>query len=134
MWPQKSVKMFSNVKKHKLYYKQYCKILSKVIKEAKRFYYKEIITKSNNKIKTMWNIINKEIGNSTNENSIKSLRINNHTVYIQASIPNEFNNYFSNIVDGSGIKEINENAEDACLLQYLFKYFKQPFKVLNWSY
>ena len=82
----------------------------------------------------MWNIIHKEIGNSTNENNIKSLRINNHTVYNQASIANEFNNYFSNIVDSSGIKEINENAEDACPLQYLFKYFKQTFKVMNWPY
>src|SRR5215510_4597001 len=122
----------SNEKKHKLYYKQYCKILSKVIKEAKKLYYKEIITKSKNKMKTMWNIIHKELGNSTNENNIKSLRINNHTVYNQASIANEFDNYFSNRVDSSGIKEINENAEDACPLQYLFKYFKQLFKVMNW--
>jgi hypothetical protein len=29
----------------KLYYKQYCKILSKDIKEAKKLYYKEVITK-----------------------------------------------------------------------------------------
>ena len=35
--------------KHKVYYKNYCKILSKVIKEAKRLYYKEVITKSKNK-------------------------------------------------------------------------------------
>jgi hypothetical protein len=71
----------NNKIEHKLYYKQYRKILSKVIKEAKKLYYKEIITKSKNKMKTMWNIIHKEIGNSTNENNIKSLRINNHTVY-----------------------------------------------------
>jgi len=42
---------------HKLYYKHYCKILSKVIKETKKLYYKEIITKSKNKMKTTWNII-----------------------------------------------------------------------------
>jgi hypothetical protein len=66
---------------HKLYYKQYCKILSKVIKEVKKLYYKEIIPKLKNKMKTMWNMIHKEIDNSTNENNIKSLRINNHTVY-----------------------------------------------------
>jgi hypothetical protein len=44
---------------HKLYYKKYCKILPKVIKEAKKLYYMEItsITKSKNKMKTTWNII-----------------------------------------------------------------------------
>ena len=57
--------------KLKLYYKHYCKILSKVIKEAKRLYYKEVITKSKNKRKTTWNIIHKEKGNLTNENDIK---------------------------------------------------------------
>jgi hypothetical protein len=78
----------NNEMEHKLYYKQYCKILSKVIKEAKKLYYKKIITKSKNKIKTTWNIIHKATGNSTNENNIKSLRINNHTVYNQISIVN----------------------------------------------
>ena len=29
--------------KHKLYYKQYCKMLTKVIKEVKKLYYKETI-------------------------------------------------------------------------------------------
>jgi len=36
----------NNEMKHKLYYKQYCKILTKVIKEAKKLYYKEGISKS----------------------------------------------------------------------------------------
>jgi len=35
----------SNDLECKLYYKHYCKILSKVIKEAKKLYYKENITK-----------------------------------------------------------------------------------------
>jgi len=60
----------SNELEHKLYYKHYCKILSKVIKEAKKLYYKDIITKSKNKMKTTWNIIHKEISNPTNENNI----------------------------------------------------------------
>jgi hypothetical protein len=31
-------------------------------------------------MKTTWNIIHKEKSNPTNENNIKSLKINNHTV------------------------------------------------------
>jgi hypothetical protein len=56
---------------HKLHYKYYCKILSKVINEVKKLYYKEVITKSKSKMKTTWNIINKGKGNLTNENNIK---------------------------------------------------------------
>ena len=44
----------------KNYYKQYCKILAKVIKEAKRSMYKNQIKNSTNKIKTIWNIIKME--------------------------------------------------------------------------
>jgi len=53
----------NNEMEHKLYYKHYCKILSKVITEAKKSYYKEVITKSKNKMKTTWNIIHKETYN-----------------------------------------------------------------------
>jgi uncharacterized protein (DUF1786 family) len=50
----------NNEKEHKLYYKHYRKILSKAIKEEKKLYYKEVITKSKNKMKATWNIIHKE--------------------------------------------------------------------------
>jgi hypothetical protein len=40
----------------KLYYKCYCSILKKVIREAKRKYYNQLISSSDNKIKTTWKI------------------------------------------------------------------------------
>jgi len=49
---------------------------------VKKLYYKEVITNSKNKMKTTWNIIHKEKGNLTNENNIKSLRINIIIQYI----------------------------------------------------
>jgi hypothetical protein len=42
------------------YYKQYCKILSRVIIEAKRSKYNKQIINSTNKVKTTWNIIKSE--------------------------------------------------------------------------
>jgi hypothetical protein len=42
------------------YYKCYCNILSRVIKEAKKHYYDNQIKISTNKNKTMWDIINTE--------------------------------------------------------------------------
>ena len=46
----------SNDRSLKIYYKQYCKILTKVIKEAKKYTYNNQINKSTNKSKTTWNI------------------------------------------------------------------------------
>jgi len=85
-------------------------------------------------MKTTWNIIHKEISNQTNENNIKSLKINNHIVHNQISIANEFNNYFLNIAGSTSTKGINEKKEEASTLQYLFEYFNQPFKYISWSY
>ena len=48
----------SNNSTLKQYYKAYCKILVKVIKEAKRMTLNKTILKSSNKTKTTWNIIN----------------------------------------------------------------------------
>ena len=53
----------SNDPKAKVHYIKYCKILRKVIKEAKKQHYNGLIPRSDNKIKTAWNIINKERGN-----------------------------------------------------------------------
>ena len=41
-----------------LYYKSYCSILKRVIRETKRVYFKHLIETSENKTKAMWNIIN----------------------------------------------------------------------------
>ena len=70
----------------KIYYKHYCKILTKVLKEAKKLYYKDIIDKSKNKIKTTWNIIHKETMNQPDDSNIKSLKINNYITQNQKSI------------------------------------------------
>jgi hypothetical protein len=40
------------------YYKTYCKILSKVIKEAKKYHFNRLIKNSDNKMKTIWDIAN----------------------------------------------------------------------------
>ena len=58
-------------------------------------------------MKITWNIIHKEKGNLTNENNIKSLRINNHTVHNQISIANELNDYFLNTAGSISNTRIN---------------------------
>ena len=46
----------------KIYYKQYCKVLSRVILAAKKLHYNKIILNSKNKMKSTWKIIHEEIG------------------------------------------------------------------------
>jgi hypothetical protein len=47
----------SNNPHMRAYYIKYCKILNRVIKVAKRQHYCGLIAKSDNKIKSTWNII-----------------------------------------------------------------------------
>jgi hypothetical protein len=117
---------------HPIHYKRYCKILSTVIKEAKKLYYKEVITKSKNKMKTTWNIIRKETNKLTNKHNIKSLRIEDHVIHNQITIVNKLDNYF--LAGSVSNKRINEKGEDASPLQNLFKCFNQPFKDISLPY
>ena len=70
----------------KNYYKQYCRTLASVIKEAKRCMYNNQIINSTNKTKTTWNII------KTETNRLKgptTLTINSYQ-----NSPEAFNKYF----------------------------------------
>jgi hypothetical protein len=50
----------SNDVSFKLYYNKYCTILTKVIRCAKKLHYNNMILNAKNKMKTTWQIINKE--------------------------------------------------------------------------
>jgi hypothetical protein len=46
----------------KQYYKKHCRILTKTIRSAKKLHYNNIISRSKNRIKSTWKIINNECG------------------------------------------------------------------------
>ena len=52
----------------KIYYKTYCSILRRVIREAKRLHYNRLIVSAEDRIKATWNIINRETGRKNNNN------------------------------------------------------------------
>ena len=83
----------------KKFYKDYCKILTEVIKEAKKLYYDAQIISSNNKMKKTWDIINLETHRKTNNGEIQSLKIEDKYVTNQQSIAESFNTYFLSVVD-----------------------------------
>jgi hypothetical protein len=90
----------------KKYYKQYCKILAKVIKEANMYTYNNRIHKSTNKIQTTWNIIKKETNRHKNLTTLTDYHIS----------PEVFNNYFLTISEKI-IKNIRSNKKNPQYLQ-----------------
>jgi hypothetical protein len=70
-----------------------------VIKKAKRMEYDKLILNSHNKIKTTWNIINKESGIKNNSNNIQALDVDGKKVIGQQSIAETFNEYFVTITE-----------------------------------
>jgi regulator of sigma D len=70
----------------KLQYKRYCKILTDVIKTAKKKQYVKLIvkliSKSKNKAKTTWKIIKKIGNNSENILQYISNKMQHYTVYL----------------------------------------------------
>jgi hypothetical protein len=89
----------------KIYYKQYCRILTRVISVAKR-----MILKSNNKVKSTWRIINEEKGNIKSTKGIHSIMIGEKVVVTnQEKIATAFNKYFLSIAD-SIIPENNNHT------------------------
>jgi hypothetical protein len=89
-----------------LYYKQYCKILSKVILTATKLFYDSKIASSSNKMKTTWEIVKKETGNKNCSHKMHALEVNNEKITDQNAIENSFNKYFASIAD-----KITENLE-----------------------
>ena len=78
------------------YYKTYSKILTEVIKTAKKLHFNQLIKHSTNKTKTMWKLVKLEIN--------KQETIDNFPPYIEGKLvkdyyelANMFNNYFINV-------------------------------------
>jgi exonuclease III len=92
------------------YYKQYCVILKKVILNAKKMYYNDIIQKSNNKMKASWNIINNEKGKSKNKSNITQIVDEDIVITNHKQIANFFNNHFLTVANMNNA--FNSNGHD----------------------
>ncbi|PNF30772.1 hypothetical protein B7P43_G06180, partial [Cryptotermes secundus] len=89
----------SNDPRLKSHYKMYCKILSKVIKEAKQNNYNSQILKSNNKIKTTWDIVKVESGKKSVNEDVQSLNIEGKSTNNPQAIASAFNEYFLSLAE-----------------------------------
>jgi hypothetical protein len=80
--------------KFKDYYKKYCKVLSQVIRTAKKMHLDLLINQSTNKVKTTWNIIKTLTNNDTNNETI-----NIDKTHYNQNIANDFNLYFASVAN-----------------------------------
>jgi hypothetical protein len=120
------------------YYKDYCRILSKVVNQAKRITYEKRVRDSKNITKATWNIINTEIckkARKTKDN-IKALCIQGKRTTNLNTIVDAFNNYFIKIADNIHSKRIEKDMNSTHLLStnksenymsYMSKVFDSPF-------
>jgi len=83
-----------NDPKAKAHYIKYCRILKKVIKEAKKQFYDSLMAKSDNKIKATWNIIKNEIGRMHPIEQVPSSLVNIGKLKVPTTVANTFNNIF----------------------------------------
>jgi hypothetical protein len=75
-------------------YRKYCKILTQVNKEAKRMHFNKLIVESDNKIKTVWKIVEKETGKQSTDIEIPPIKINDTIVNDSKHTANSFITYF----------------------------------------
>jgi hypothetical protein len=101
----------NNDPKYKAHYITYCRILKKVMKEAKKQHYNRLIAKCNNKIKTIWNIIKKETGKVHSMEQVPFLLMNNEELTDPKNMANTFNTFFLTITEKLNIQQVEK--EDA---------------------
>jgi hypothetical protein len=109
------------------YYKNYCKILTNVIKMAKKNYYNRVLDHSNNKVKTAWNIIKSTSNIKPSAQNTTSIKINNKLSSDGQVIAETFNKYFVSAAQRNLIKNLNMNSSSENPISYLDRAFNQPF-------
>ncbi|PNF22769.1 hypothetical protein B7P43_G06670 [Cryptotermes secundus] len=108
----------------KLYYKRYCKILVRVIREAKRLYYQKLIINSENKIQVTWKIINKESGKNQVSDKVTELQVGESRVTDPKELVRIFNKHFITVTKNLATK--NADKSEAIKLLNNLKYDNLP--------
>jgi hypothetical protein len=112
----------SNDPELKTCYKNYCKILSKVIVTAETLYYSNKLSNSENKSKITWSIIKTITNNKKNVNTISMMKVNDKLTPNHQIIADNFNNCFAsiaaNINKDSYANNINFNSNINSPLSY----------------
>jgi hypothetical protein len=113
----------------KIHHRKYCKILTQVIREAKRMHYNKQILESNNKAKAVWKIVKKETGKHSTEEVTPSIKINDNAIQNPKLLANTFNIYFLTIIERMNNNTTTLTTEDAT--KYLTEAIPKTFPNIN---
>ena len=109
------------------YFKDYCQILSKVIKEAKGMECDRHISNSNYVMRNSWKLINKELGKDHKNDGIQSVNINGRSTSNHKIIADASNMHFTTIPD-----LINQNINaNYCLIKTSVNNHNKPSSSLK---
>jgi len=76
--------------------------------EAEKQHYSRLIAKSNNKIRTTWNIIKKETETVHSVEQVPTLLVNDEKLRDPTHMANAFNNFFIKITEKLHIQQIGK--------------------------
>jgi hypothetical protein len=109
----------------KIYHKKNCKILTRVIREAKHIHYNKQISKSDNKVRTIWKIVKDETGKHSTLEENPSIKVNNSVINSPKLRANLFNTYFLTIVEklNNGTKSPTEEEAIQCMTKKIPRTF-----------
>jgi hypothetical protein len=123
------------------YYKNYCKTLSTVIKEAKRLKYESKNKKSNNQNKTIWDIVKMETGkiNTQENDNIDALKFEGKIVNDYKETADTLNKHFISVAENIVTKNNHNDSSINSMykttpIHYLLQSLSVPFQTLNLSY
>jgi hypothetical protein len=102
--------------------------LSSVINAPKRLHYDGLITNSNNKMKTTWNIVKSVTNKIFGNKSIQSAFINGVPTENQQVIADFFQSHFLSVADKIVCSFKNdEDVRDINCIDYLYSIFKNTY-------
>jgi hypothetical protein len=110
------------------YYKNYCRILSDIIKLAKKHYYNKIIINSKHKVKTTWGIIKSVTNAKSSKSTITSISTEGKSYNNPQTMASIFNNYF---IMQPNQMQCNKLANVSNSMSYLSQVHKPTFPNIN---
>jgi UV DNA damage repair endonuclease len=107
----------TNDKKLKNYYLKYSKILSKIIRTAKKLYYNNKIKHAHNRTKATWKVIKEDMGVNNGKKNDLDKRINCENYSLKVNAEN-FNDHFINIANNISEEIKSDNTSNNHVTTY----------------
>jgi hypothetical protein len=105
-------------------------ILKNVTREAKKKDYNRQVLKSNNKIRSVWNIIKSVTGKLTKVNPIKGLKVIGEVISTRQAIADSLNSFFVSVAENNISKHTKTDNKP---LDYLRQVFHHSFPSIKYQ-